>query len=694
MKFLKNYFDYLITESVLMVSDSVVNILSKINSKISTELFNIINNQQDIDTLHNILDVGEKNDELLFIPDNRAQKLLDDGEKPFVKTKQAMGVGRLVRSILTKNKITFTDKELEEFVTEFKAQHDIINGKSDNIKIVTGDDIKYWYDVDNYKSEGLEGTELGNSCMRYSKCQKYFDIYTKNPNQCRMVIYLEGDKLIGRALLWKISNLNIYYMDRIYVINNSDKKVMMDWVLNNVKDRKIAFYQKPSSFDHSNMDQNSYSEDMEITLDNSGEFTFYPYMDTFDQYDYEKLTTRHGDITLNSTSGSYEGSDEEDGVWCEFEGQYFGEDEVRWSDYHDVYIYEDNAQWSDYHDSYLWTNDANYLEYRQDYVHHEHCVYSEKRGYNLLNEDAHLVYFDIIENLSDTSNIKNDYFHIDDLDELYRIDEYGLDKKFYYSIDLFEKYGEKYLLKKYATKCYVSTVLDISEELANPSVSELDAKVFDIKVDTVTRYEDLRNYYTIKFKYKTPEEWLEMVKNLKCSEEIKNKKLKEIAEYHQYIFNNSVEYKNNYRINIAGGKEKVLEKWANMVKEWKRSLNENIEKHIKKNYSWEVELLGKKYTPNKDIEHNNDFIKMINLTFDYMCDVVIKDPNNIGNYYSISLELKDNKEFLEDLKKIKADFNYYEITNIAGFFVNLISETLSDYDYHKTVKYLLRYTIK
>jgi hypothetical protein len=687
MKFLKNYFDYLITESVLMVSDSVVNILSKINSKISTELFNIINNQQDIDTLHNILDVGEKNDELLFIPDNRAQKLLDDGEKPFAKTKQAMGVGRLVRSILTKNKISFTDKELEEFVTEFKAQHDIINGKSDNIKIVSGDDIKYWYDENNYKSEGLEGTELGNSCMRYSKCQKYFDIYTKNPNQCRMVIYLEGDKLIGRSLLWKITNLDIYYMDRIYVINNSDKKVMMDWVLNNIKDRKIAFYQKPSSFDHSNMDQNSYSKDMEITLDNSGEFTFYPYMDTFDQYDYEKLTTRHGDITLNSTSGGYEGSDEEDGVWCEFEGQYFGEDEVRWSDYHDVYIYEDNAQWSDYHDSYIWTNYANYLEYRQDYVHHGHCVYSENRGYDLLEDDAQLVYFDIINKPYETSNIDKDYFHKEDLDKLYKKD-FSFDYDYYYSMDLFEKYGKKYLLKKYATKCYVSTVLDISEELANPYVSELDAKVFDIKVDSVIEYEDLRDYYTIKFKYKTPEEWIEVVKKQKCSEEIKDEKIKEIENFHEYIFNNSKEYKNNYRIKNAGGEEKVLEKWSKMVKDYRKSINDKtLRENLKDRFSWETNIMGIDYDPKKSDDGNKEFIKLFNLILDYMCELIIENPAIFSDYYSISNDIKD--KLIKDLEKMNAKISYYDLTIAVNFLVNFMEKTFSEKDYHKTVEYVL-----
>jgi hypothetical protein len=73
----------------------------------------------------------------------------------------------------------------------------------------------------------MEGT-LGNSCM--AKKSGIFNIYTENPEMCQLLILLnEEDKLIGRALIWKLKSLNIHksdeeviFMDRQYSILESD----------------------------------------------------------------------------------------------------------------------------------------------------------------------------------------------------------------------------------------------------------------------------------------------------------------------------------------------------------------------------------------------------------------------------------------------------------------------------------------
>ena len=58
-----------------------------------------------------------------------------------------------------------------------------------------------------------------------------FKIYTENPDVCKMLILIEDDKLIGRALVWKLSSIKIYgkdpvqdswFMDRQYTIKDSD----------------------------------------------------------------------------------------------------------------------------------------------------------------------------------------------------------------------------------------------------------------------------------------------------------------------------------------------------------------------------------------------------------------------------------------------------------------------------------------
>ena len=86
---------------------------------------------------------------------------------------------------------------------------------------------EYYYLKDNYIE--VEG-DLGNSCMRYIYCQSYFDIYIKNPDVCKMLVYVDEDnKVWGRALIWTIDTCDEdkitsrTYMDRIYGINDSIK---------------------------------------------------------------------------------------------------------------------------------------------------------------------------------------------------------------------------------------------------------------------------------------------------------------------------------------------------------------------------------------------------------------------------------------------------------------------------------------
>ena len=75
----------------------------------------------------------------------------------------------------------------------------------------------------NYKHQDIG--QLGNSCMRYESCQDFFGIYTENKNVCQLLILLDGDKLVGRALVWKLLKSPCdakYFMDRVYASSDSD----------------------------------------------------------------------------------------------------------------------------------------------------------------------------------------------------------------------------------------------------------------------------------------------------------------------------------------------------------------------------------------------------------------------------------------------------------------------------------------
>lgn len=113
-------------------------------------------------------------------------------------------------------------------------------GENERIYVVSGDEIAYWYDHNNYLRN--VGT-LGSSCM--SKGDKsWFDIYVKNPEVCNMLVVTDLDsdgveKLKGRALIWYLTNVYEYidsdfkefdtFLDRQYSIDPSIVEKMCDY---------------------------------------------------------------------------------------------------------------------------------------------------------------------------------------------------------------------------------------------------------------------------------------------------------------------------------------------------------------------------------------------------------------------------------------------------------------------------------
>ena len=151
----------------------------------------------------------------------------------YVKS-QEIRVGSFVQTLLRKAGEKFTPQELEDFVIKFNNE---VKTKKENLfknfEIVKGDDIKKYYLEDNYESGNHT---LGGSCMRYSRCQPYLNIYSKNPEQVSLVILRsdeDPEKIKGRALLWNAyyltSNQDDYngklFMDRIYTNNSKDEEL-------------------------------------------------------------------------------------------------------------------------------------------------------------------------------------------------------------------------------------------------------------------------------------------------------------------------------------------------------------------------------------------------------------------------------------------------------------------------------------
>ncbi len=204
-------------------------------------------------------------------------------DKIWQLTKNPINVGRGIRSILNAANISFTDRELEEFVNSYKSSFDILNDAFLKFDIVSGKDIAHWYSNSNYESNK---STLGNSCMANVNSD-YFDIYVYNPKVCSLVILYSdkgklengkwtSNKIRGRALLWKTDEGMI--LDRIYTNKDEDVNLFIQFA--NKNDWWYKKYQDSSNNFTSVKDTQEQKFYLTIELDYA-DFDYYPYVDTF-----------------------------------------------------------------------------------------------------------------------------------------------------------------------------------------------------------------------------------------------------------------------------------------------------------------------------------------------------------------------------------------------------------------------------
>jgi hypothetical protein len=221
-------------------------------------------------------------------------------------------IGKFASSMLKKAGVEFTNVELEDFVNKYKAQIEIRQGLFDRFEIVKGEDIRRYYLHTNYNSQN---GSLGNSCMKYRRCQSYLDIYVQNSN-VSMLILNGTHGILGRAIMW-VDTKDRKIMDRIYTNNSADEELFKEYA------KKNEFYYKASQ-DYVAMGYLMLNDDVikdpdDITimvqLDEKGvDYDYYPFMDTVkfmnielgiisnnpnDGYDYElESTTGYHDCDM------------------------------------------------------------------------------------------------------------------------------------------------------------------------------------------------------------------------------------------------------------------------------------------------------------------------------------------------------------------------------------------------------------
>lgn len=554
----------LLLESILKVDGEFMNILRRMSADdddvpFVTPLIDLIRWQEDIETNYNFIRSSkDKNDEIEFIPDSQAKRL-KDGEDGFTKKPSFSKIGRFVRQIMTGQGKTVTDKEIEKFVNKYKSTWDLFyTNLNDRIKLVEGEEIRHWYNSKNYKSDG-DG-ELGNSCMRSPSKSQYFQIYEKNPDIVKLLIFTNDDNLLlGRALFWKLhesSEGHEYYLDRIYTRFNSDKDILINWIKNAYPNKKIAYHKDGSA-----------NGEMKVLLDEV-EFEKYPYVDTFVfLYEEDKIVSNkrndqyRGHLYEMSDTGG--GRELVNYVRCKFE--YYDEKYPMidtYKSYAGYYVLKSKAVKCELFDSWIHENDVTYCDYYNSNISQYDSVESEKYG-TLPRSKASWVIVGFREN----GDYIKDYYP----DDLYQKEFILINNRYIKtSLCVTDLYGS-HIMQNNAIKIYIEKN---NKNLRSTKIySYLDVYLFDIDISDmdetyISKQKYIEKYYEedSNFYYDDLIKKLDSLASSGKDQEMVNKKKEEAKEYHLNEFYSYSGYRNKYIQRKYGDREDVELKLRTIIK--------------------------------------------------------------------------------------------------------------------------------
>jgi hypothetical protein len=325
-----------------LLSDSLSKKLSKYDNAIAWHLLKLNNYGYNKNSTRNI--TLKKNKEMSFLPQGKECVITDNG-KWDAANRQIGKYGKIIRKVINEQSKSFeiVDKDLEELVNLLKAS--VSDG---DFNIVSGDDIKYWYDVD---VEGDTGS-LSGSCMQ-GKPSRYFEIYSENSDVCSMVVLTRNEELVGRALLWNIGGEK--YLDRIYGSDDTITK-FKEYAKSN-----SWFFKAYQSYDEKTSWINPINGDQFeklLTIRMNVDFVSYPYIDTFSYGDDNSLTNdidTGWERKFSCTGGGYE--DNEDRIWDDIDDCYIDDCDACFIEGRDIYTHHNNCV-TNYDDVWILRDDA------------------------------------------------------------------------------------------------------------------------------------------------------------------------------------------------------------------------------------------------------------------------------------------------------------------------------------------------
>ncbi|CAG7580426.1 MAG: hypothetical protein SLAVMIC_00409 [uncultured marine phage] len=297
-----------------------------------------------VNKLKELNGIEEVSDELL---DDYNEEFYNNITPKFV-TRTKCKPSKFITRLFTKEyrKENFSERDVEYFVNQYNG---IIRNELDFV-VIQGEDIRKYYNTNNYDHNGPTGTLL-NSCMAAEHKQKFLDIYTKNDNVSMLVAKNGEDKVLGRALIWddvsfkeKDSMVEVYkgkFMDRIYYTH--------DWLLSKftqwAKERKI--YTKNNQrhddpfrvINPENGNVEEYYLEAEVDLCHQ----YLPYMDTFSIPNYKRgfITNKKFDYDENLLMRSHDQGIPSI-VWDSIDGKPIRSRDSKWGEHSNSWVHRDD----------------------------------------------------------------------------------------------------------------------------------------------------------------------------------------------------------------------------------------------------------------------------------------------------------------------------------------------------------------
>jgi hypothetical protein len=488
------------------------------------------------------------------------------GSGVFKKSRNEVGLGRFVNKLFPGK---YSSKDVEEFVNSFKAS---LEKAGEYFELVEGEDIEFWYNSENYKEKS--GT-LGNSCMAQKR--NLFGIYTQNQDVCKMLILKEDDKILGRALVWKLKSLKIskdedpgFFMDRQYTIKESDVQKFRNYA----KEQGWCYksYNNHHSFGTININGEDKNVAMTVQVKDK-DYNRYPYMDTFRRYDVsngilhnddEQDREYEGQYILEDTGGGY--NEIESGVYSEWYDSRINDDDAVWSEPLNDYLIRDRAVevtrgysrrqgW--YPEDY---DDVFYDEDHEEYFHTDDGVYSDIEGRMLFDETAVLVITEIYGD-GDVPSSSDQYMYEGDRD-IKEIDTNWL---------WFDKISDKF--RDWRDYRYISQKLLIVDYKGNYIPKAFATEVYNIEprdnavditgVEYLTKVDSLGLGYNIIESEKRIIDWFTYTETISEYTDILLERLPKLIDRYSDVLNNKgqlqlqfqgdeqQEYRDKISMNIA-----------------------------------------------------------------------------------------------------------------------------------------------